>query len=91
MSVTLDMYADLVFEVCGFQAAGTATATRRFGALPTLIRATSLLARVSMMEQASLPVLLTQQYLPSGEKATQLGPAPVWTSVKSLFAATSKT
>src|SRR2546427_2087818 len=44
-----------------FKPRGTATATRRLGALPTLIRATSRLVRVSMMEQSSLPVLLTQR------------------------------
>jgi hypothetical protein len=38
-----------------------------------------------MMEQLSLALLLTQQYLPLGEKAIQFGQAPTGTFPKSLL------
>src|SRR5438874_5234772 len=50
-----------------------ARASKRFGAFPTFTRAASLRLRTLMMEQSSLPLLLTQQYRPSGENVIQFG------------------
>jgi sigma-B regulation protein RsbU (phosphoserine phosphatase) len=67
------------------QGRGTLTTSRRFGPLPTLTRAASCRVLVSMIEQSSLALLLTQQYLPSGENVTQLGHFPVGISFETFF------
>jgi len=58
---------------------GTLATTRRFGILPTLMRATSWRLAASMIDTSSLSTLLTQQYLPSGLNVSQAGPFPVRT------------
>src|SRR5262249_19812470 len=55
---------------------GTCTTTSLFGCLPTDTRATSCRFATSRIETSSPSTLLTQQYLPSGLKVTQVGPLP---------------
>ena len=66
-------------------------ATRRFGILPTLMRATSWHLAASMIETSSPSTLLTQQYLPSGLNVSQVGPCPVRTLPMNLLLAVSNT
>jgi hypothetical protein len=58
------------------QAMGTFTTSTRLGPFPTFTRATSRRVEASMIEQSLVSLLLTAQYLPSGEHAIQLGHFP---------------
>ena len=71
--------------------AGTLTATKRLGPLPTLIRASSFRVRASKIEVSSLALLLTVAYLPSGENEIQFGHFPVGISLEIFFVERSYT
>src|SRR5262249_7050158 len=73
----------------GWHHLGTLATTRRFGILPTLMRATSWRLAASMTDTSSPSTLLMQQYLPSGLNVSQAGPFPVPTLLTIFWLAVS--